>query len=274
MQPPSRRLLHDPYSRHFVRNPFLRACLAHPRAARGFLALLNYVFGAAAQIFTVLRVRYTDDVYQQALTEGIDQVVLLGAGFDTTTLRRPAPGSVTTYEVDAPPTQADKRAVVQRLRVPRSDQLVWVPCDFEHDALREKLVSRGFDPSRPSLITWIGVTGYLTGHAIESTLTDLAQVCAPDSVLVFDYLDADAAPDGDRSSPVRRWARARGSAARFGEPLRTTFTAADADALLARHGFQCREHLRVSDLLHRYAPTYPRRHSLDAGLAITTARRI
>lgn len=32
---------------------------------------------------------YTDDVRQQAISAGIDQIVLLGAGFDTTSLRTP-----------------------------------------------------------------------------------------------------------------------------------------------------------------------------------------
>ena len=113
LQPPARRLLDDPYSRYFVRDPFLRACLIHPLAARAFIGLLNYAFGAGGHIFTVLRVRYTDDVCEAAINDGVDQLVLLGAGFDTTTLRSPAHTFVKTFEVDAPTTQADKRAVVE-----------------------------------------------------------------------------------------------------------------------------------------------------------------
>lgn len=113
LQPPGRRVLDDPYSRYFVRDPFLRACLIHPLAARAFIGLLNYAFGAGGHIFTVLRVRYTDDVCEAAINDGVDQLVLLGAGFDTTTLRSPAHTLVKTFEVDAPTTQADKRAVVE-----------------------------------------------------------------------------------------------------------------------------------------------------------------
>ena len=249
--------------------------MIHPLAARSFIGLLNYVFGAGGHIFTMLRVRYTDDVCEAAINDGLDQLVLLGAGFDTTTLRSAAHAAVRTFEVDAPTTQADKRAVVERLRFTGgNDQTVWVPCDFEHDALREKLLANGFDPTRRSLITWIGVTGYLTQHAIDATLADLAMVCAPGSLLVFDYIDADVIT-GDNRGPLgpRRWARARGAAARRGEPLRTGFTATDADALLASHGFQCGEHMRAPELLQRYAPTHVRRPSINGRLAITTAQR-
>ena len=272
LQPPSRRLLDDPYSRHFVVDPFLRACLIHPLVARAFIGLLNFVFGAAGHIFTVLRVRYTDDVCEAAINDGLDQLVLLGAGFDTTTLRGAANASVRTFEVDAPATQEAKRAVIERLRSTGcNDQTVWVPCDFERDVLREQLLANGFDPARRSLITWIGVSGYLTQRAIDATLADLAAVCAPGSLLIFDYIDADFITGDNRSAVARRWAKA---AARRGEPLCTGFTAADADALLASHGFQCREHMGAPELLQRYAPTHVRRPPINNQLAITSAQRI
>jgi methyltransferase (TIGR00027 family) len=272
LQPPGRRLLDDRYSQHFVREPFLRACLVHPLAARAFIGLLNYVFGTAAQIFTVLRVRYADDEWEAAINDGVDQLVLLGAGFDTTTLRKGAHAPVKIFEVDAPTTQADKRAVIEQLRSTRTlDQTVWVPCDFEHDTLRERLRAKGFDPTRPSLIIWIRVTVYLTPHAIDATLADLAAVCAPGSRLAFDYIDSDGITGGNRSAGVLRWA---GSSTRHGEPFRTRFTAAGVDALLASHGLACGEHLRVPELLQRYAPTYFKRPPMDDRMAITTAQRI
>ncbi|TDZ93789.1 class I SAM-dependent methyltransferase [Mycobacteroides salmoniphilum] len=272
LQPPRLRLLDDPYSRHFIRSPLLRACLIHPLVARGFIGVLKSVFGAAGHFFLVLRVRYTDDVLDAAINDGVDQVVLLGAGFDTTTLRRAAHSSVRIFEVDAPTTQADKRAVMEQLQSPdNNDQIVWVPCDFEHDVLRERLLANGFDPTRPSLFIWLGVTAYLTQDALDATLADLATVCAPGSLLVFDYLDTSVVTGGDsKSVRARLWTEA---AARFGEPYLTGLTASDADTLLASHGFQCRKHLTTLELLQRYAPTYASRSPADGRAAITTAQR-
>lgn len=272
MQSPRRRLLNDPYSRYFIRSPLLRACLIHPLVARGFIGVLKSVFGAAGHFFLVLRVRYTDDVLKKAIDDGVDQLVLLGAGFDTTTLRRVAHGPIKIFEVDAPTTQADKRAVMERLQPADSnDEIVWVPCDFEHDILRERLLASRFDPTRPSLFVWLGVTAYLTQDALDATLADLAAVCAPGSLLVFDYLDTSVVMGGDNKSVrARLWTEA---AARFGEPYLTGLTAADADALLASHGFQCRQHLTTLELLRHYAPAYASRSPADGRAAITTAQR-
>ena len=54
--------------------------------------------------FVVLRVRYLDDVLDRAFADGIDQIVLLGAGFDTTSLRHQRAGA-TFFEVDVPACQ-------------------------------------------------------------------------------------------------------------------------------------------------------------------------
>lgn len=90
---------------------------------------------------------------------------------------------------------------------------MWVPCDFEHDTLREKLLDSGFDPARPSLIVWLGVTAYLTRDALDATLADLASLCAPGSRLVFDYLDTNVVAGDSTSLRARLWTHA---AARFG----------------------------------------------------------
>lgn len=97
----------------------------------------------------VLRARYTDDVVEAAVNDGVDQLVLLGAGFDTTALRRVSSSPVKIFEVDAPTTQADKRAVMERLRSMQSpNPIVWVPCDFEHDTLRSFSTADSTPPGR------------------------------------------------------------------------------------------------------------------------------
>lgn len=264
--PPGRRLLDDPYSRHFVRHPALRAMVAHRLAAEAAIRVFDRLWGGL-HAHIVLRVRYVDDLCRAATSDGIDQLVLLGAGFDTTGLRSAGP-SVTVFEVDAPTTQQDKRSVAEHL--PRNGQTVWVPCDFEDNVLRERLQSSGFDPSRRSVIVWIGVSPYLTSRAIDQTLADLATLCAPGSYLVLDYIDADVATASSGWNSARRVARL---VARRGEPYRSGFTAQRLDALLAGHGFTSCEHVSVSALLRRYDPTRVRGLADDDWLAIVSARR-
>lgn len=267
LRPANRRLIHDPYASNFVEHPVLRAMLAHPRTADAVLRVFDRLWGGL-HAHIALRVRYTDDACRTAISDGIDQMVLLGAGFDTTSLRL-AGAPVTVFEVDAPATQARKRPIAERL-LPASSRTVWVPCDFERDALREHLLDAGLDPTKPSLVSWLGVTPYLTRGAMAATLSDLADVCAPGSRLVVDYIRAGVV---DGSTPWRSARRMTRLVARRGEPYRSDFTESGLNALVGEHGFTAGEHLTVCGLLDRYDPTRNSQLAADDWLAIASARR-
>lgn len=252
LQAPDHRLLNDPYVRHFVRAPLLRLAVLNRLTASIFIRIISSAFGIEFHTFILLRARYAEEAWATAIRDGIHQLVLLGAGLDTAFLRW-SDTPVTIFEVDTPANQRSKRAVAEKLRPGRfHDQTVWVPCDFEQDELRDRLLTNGFDPTRPSLVVWNGVTLYLTHDAIAKVLGDLTELCAPGSRLVFDYIDADVITGQTSSAGARRSAR---GVARRGEPFRSGFTtSSEVDALCADYGFQCREHLRVQALLSRYAP--------------------
>jgi O-methyltransferase involved in polyketide biosynthesis len=128
-----------------------------------------------------------------------------------------------------------------------------LPCDFERDSLRARLVAGGFAPRRPSLVIWVGVSQYVSRCALQTTLADLEALCAPGSRLVFEYIDPDVIAGTTRWKGARRVT----TATRLrGEPFRTGLTDADVDALLAGNGFESPEHVRVAGWLQRYAPTY------------------
>jgi methyltransferase (TIGR00027 family) len=154
--------------------------------------------------------------YDEALARhlgAIDQLVILGAGFDTRSYRLPADTRVRCFEIDAPKTQAFKRAMLDQAGVDAA-RVTFVPADFEEEDWFEKLVGAGFEPGKPSLFTWESVTMYLDREAVESTLRKIART-APGSVLAFDYF---AAEQIESRSLFMRYARTVLSAT--GEPLR------------------------------------------------------
>lgn len=270
LRPPGRRLLDDPYSRHYVQHRALRAILTHRRSADTALRVFDRLWGGL-HAHIALRVRYADDVCDAAIGDGIDQLVLLGAGFDTTSLRR-ATAAVTVFEVDAPATQADKRPVTDRLLPSnRNGQTVWVSCDFEKDSLAERLLDSGFDPARRCLVVWLGVTMYLTDGAIDSTLAHLAALCEPGSRLVVDYIAAGVVTS---HTPWKSAGRVTRLVARRGEPYRSDFTEAALDAVLIAHGFEPRQHLCVPALLRRYDPAHASRLANDNWLSVASALRV
>ncbi|WP_078326350.1 class I SAM-dependent methyltransferase [Mycobacteroides salmoniphilum] len=258
-------LLDDPQSGWFVTHPLFRLGLTSPTAARWGLRLLDrWCGGLHAHI--MVRRRVSDDELRAAAASGIAQVVVLGAGFDTSSQHL---GSlpVTVFEVDAPSTQRDKRRLVEHHGVPPR----WAPCDFERDDLTTSLHTAGFDSTAPALVVWLGVTYYLTLPALESTLAQLKDLCAPGSRLVMDYGDPDIVGHDSPRRDVRRVSR---YVSRKGEPYRTGMTAAHVDELLARHGFQTITHQRVPGLLDRYDPTDKRRLARGDWNALLTAQRV
>jgi methyltransferase (TIGR00027 family) len=120
---------------------------------------------------------------------GIDQLVILGAGFDTRACRVPADARVRCFEIDEPKTQVLKREIMKKVGVDTT-QATYVPADFQKEDWFEKLVNAGFEPEKASLFTWESVTMYLDRQTVESSLRKIAGT-AGDGVVAFDYLSAE-----------------------------------------------------------------------------------
>ena len=144
---------------------------------------------------------------------GIDQFVILGAGFDTRPYRLPPDTQVRSFEVDAPKTQAVKRDMLDKAGVD-ARQVTFVPADFEAEDWLAKLIAAGFDTARPALFLWEGVTLYLDREAVEDTLRKVAS-CAKGSLLAFDYFTTETL---ESSELYWRFARAATNAG--GEPMK------------------------------------------------------
>jgi methyltransferase (TIGR00027 family) len=157
------------------------------------------------------RTSYYDAALQRHLA-GIDQLVILGAGFDTRPFRVSPQGRVRCFEIDLPRTQAHKLAMLEKAGL-SARLATYVSADFETEDWMNKMVAAGFDPGRRALFLWEGVTMYLDRDSVGATLRRIAGT-APGSVVAFDYFARETIAS---RSPYMRFARA---AARFvGEPL-------------------------------------------------------
>lgn len=142
-----------------------------------------------------------DRVLEESLP-AVDQVVILGAGWDTRAYGRCVGRDVAVFEVDAPPTQAVKRQAVEDASLDAS-HVVFVPCDFQHTSWLDALTARGFDPARPTLLLWEGVTMYLPEVVVSETLRAIAAL-AEGTRVVFDgfgreWLETPAGQAGSRA---------------------------------------------------------------------------
>jgi methyltransferase (TIGR00027 family) len=169
------------------------------------------------ELWVALRTAYLDAHVAHLLATGTDQVVLLGAGFDTRASRLARPGA-RFFEVDHPLTQAEKRGRIAELRGYPADAAEMVACDFERgDDFVERLVAAGFDPGRPAAVLWEGVVAYLSEEAVRATLVRASARLHPDSPIYFDYLGKRMA-QGDRIKAEDR--ALSDEVSRLGEPIR------------------------------------------------------
>nr|BFE85260.1 hypothetical protein GCM10020093_078610 [Planobispora longispora] len=191
------------------------------------------------------RSHYTERRLAELARDGVEQYVILGAGLDTFALRPRPTRRIRVFEVDHPATQRWKRELLTAAGISRPDGLTFVPVDFETDDLVSSLSAAGFDPSGPALVSWLGVSMYLTRDAIDATLAALGR-SAPGTELIMEY----ALPPGLRDERSSAYADfALPAAAERGEPWLTFFAPEDLSAVLKRHGLETAGHVRQADSL-------------------------
>ncbi len=200
------------------------------------------------RLFIAARSRFSEDTLAACVARGVRQVVVLGAGLDTFSLRNPHAGQgVRVFEVDYPATQAWKRERLKQagLAVPAS--LTFAPVDFERQSLADGLRAAGFQPDHPAFFQWLGVVPYLTREAISLTLDFIAGV--PESEVVFDYAEPFENYSDDRRADVIEVAA---RAAWRGEPWLSLFDPAELSKMLRNKGFGIVEDLGMAGIAERF----------------------
>ncbi|MFF4776782.1 class I SAM-dependent methyltransferase [Microtetraspora fusca] len=197
--------------------------------------------GVRAQV--TARSRYTERRLAELVRDGLEQYVVLGAGLDTFAYRSDPAARVAVFEVDHPATQRWKRELLAAAGIPLPETLTFAPADLETADLGSGLAAAGFDPSRPSLVSWLGVSMYLTAEAVAAALAAVGRF-APGTELIMEYALPPALRD-ERGAAYAEFALP--AAAERGEPWLTFFTPDDLSALLERQGLETVEHVRQAD---------------------------
>lgn len=206
LEPPARRLFTDPYAYALLSHPLREFAQMARFALLGSLVRTTLEFAwPYTRSSGVVRTRAIDDLVSDAITGGTGQLILLGAGFDSRAYRLQGVEKTAVFEVDHPATQQTKRERLGAFTRQLPANVQFLPVDFEKDNLEVRLIDGGFDPRKPTVVVWEGVVSYLTKPAVENTLVSLARLLAPQSHLIFTYMDQGAL-DGSKAFPGgRRW---------------------------------------------------------------------
>lgn len=188
------------------------------------------------QVFALLRKRFIEDEVRQGLAEGVEQVVVFGAGYDPLSIRLAGEfPSVRFYELDHPPTQAVKRrALESRQAIP--PHLTLIPVDFALDSGEGALRGApGFRPGASSVFVAEGVLMYLAPEDVDALFRLVRRNSGPGSRFVSTFAEHRMLTDSGT-----RLARLTAGLAQVGEPIRSTRNPDEIEGFLRDRGFSLR----------------------------------
>ena len=244
---------HDPR----FRGPDTMAELLFPPKARLMLNvaplrkfIMHRMFPPGMHEYVFVRTKVMDTAFVEALDAGFAQIVLLGAGFDTRTLRFADRNRGTKiFELDAPTTQQAKVGVLRRKKIPLPEDLIFAPINFDREAIADVLTKAGFQSGQKSLFLWEGVTMYLSAQAVDKTLDFIRHSSTPGSRVAFDYIYA-----GVIRQENRYYGEQQGfeMVAKVGEGWTFGLEEGEIGPFLIQRGFQLVAHYTSTDLEKLY----------------------
>jgi methyltransferase (TIGR00027 family) len=217
--------------------------------------------------FVIVRERYIDDILKSDLAAGLDQVVILGAGFDTRAYRIPGIEKTRVFEIDHPATQAEKLKRMKKLIDPLPAYVTFVPVDFNTQTLGDCLKSSGYDEGAKTLFIWQGVTYFLTEQGVDSTLAFIAEHSGAGSSVIFDYFYNETLHDSTHGygKALRRAQKLSGEEYMFG------IDQGQLETFMTRRGFYDVQNKSLDELKAFYFTGPNAGRQVPSGIAIALA---
>lgn len=214
-------------------------------------------FGAIAERLTVpgltlhlaLRKRWVSEEVEDALSAGVRQVLVVGAGLDTLGLRlAPSHPDAEFVEIDHPASQKIKRRALQTLGQTAPNHRL-IAADFSRTSLQTVVGELDrWTPGEATAIVAEGLLMYLSDADVASFFDATAQIAGAGSRILFSYLQRTASGRfllGPFSSFAVLGLRLQG------EPWRWGLRSERLPDYLAAHGWRLAEPERY-DLRRRY----------------------
>jgi methyltransferase (TIGR00027 family) len=253
--PADRRLFEDSFARRFLRPKLaLLASLCRVPGVADLVARFVDSRWAGARSSAVARTRLIDDTIRRALDQGIEQLVILGAGFDARAYRLRALSDLPVFEVDHPDTLARKRRLLAPLSLQASSRVRFVGIDFKSSELDPVMTAAGYSKDLRTFILWEGVTNYLDEAAVDATLGWCASA-APGSQLVFTYVHRGVLDDPGSFAGTERLFQTLEAA---GERWTFGLDPSELARFLDERGLLLEEDIGSADYRARYMPRVSR----------------
>lgn len=180
------RICYDQYAIHFV-NPEVREfMIKNPKKFKAENEKMNKSLPGYSNS-TVARARYFDDIVKSSVNNGIEQLIILGAGYDTKAYRIEGLDKIKVFEVDTPHTITMKKDKIKEIFGLLHDHVIYVSADLEVEKLGQVLMKEGYDKHKKTLFVLEGLIYYLSPETVDDLLSFIVQNSPKSSSIVFDY---------------------------------------------------------------------------------------
>ena len=250
---PNKRVIDDPYADRFVIGSGFIKLMGHK-----LNVWLSQKLAPGFHEHLISRTRFIDELIKKSATSGVEQYVILGAGYDSRAHRLELPSSLRIFEVDQPEVLDRKFSKLPK-ELPNSENVTYVNIDFSYQSLTEQLIAAGFDQSKSTIFTLEGVSQYITKEAVSSTIKELASLTKETNSTFFmsyvdDLLDKDPEACFGKGYPkaAKRAKLITNLSAKAGEPWISFYNTEEIESLLSQNGYSINQNVTLEDLNSLY----------------------
>jgi methyltransferase (TIGR00027 family) len=150
--------------------------------------LVNNYLPYGVYAYTLSRTAYMDHIVAEALRDNIEQIVLVGAGYDSRPYRfaHMARGTV-IFELDDGELLERKRKFLTEAGINPPAGIKYVPLSYNSVLMREALFAAGFEREKQTLFVWEGCSYYLKSDNVDRIIRFMGANSPAGSTLCFDY---------------------------------------------------------------------------------------
>jgi methyltransferase (TIGR00027 family) len=175
----------DDYISLVIMNSAIKRLIRFPFARKRVIGS----FPSGMYEYVIARTKYIDEAVKAALEDETEQILILGAGFDSRGIRfHDIAGNTKIFELDAPVTQNAKLERYKEKGISVPDNLIFIPVDFDKQSISDRFSECGFERGRKSLIVMEGLTMYLQAESIDSLFKIIQDFAGEGSRIVFDFI--------------------------------------------------------------------------------------
>jgi len=250
---PEKSVISDPYADKFVIGSGVIKLMGHR-----LNVWLSSKLAPGFHEHLISRTRFIDDLIEKSAKEGIEQYVILGAGYDSRANRLNLTPSLKIFEVDQPEVSDIKLSKLPK-DLPNLENITYVNVDFSYQSLSEQLLTAGFDQTKSTIITLEGVSQYITKEAVSSTIRELSLITKDARSIFFlsyvdELLNKDPAACFGKGypNPSKKANLIQTLSAKVGEPWISFYRDEEIESILAENGYSMKENVTLEDLNSLY----------------------